>query len=111
LEQLLLPGVDHGRVVGEVPGQFVEGAVALEGGDCDLRLEGRRVSITLACHCFPFPGPTVKLNRWSSFRGPLYPFAQRLISSLWQIGFFDLPAARAIRQEELMCCSSGEQSP
>ena len=56
-EQLLLPAVDQGRVDPELAGQFVDGAVPLEGGQGHLGLERRRVLLPLTCHRSPFPGP------------------------------------------------------
>jgi hypothetical protein len=53
LEQLLLPGVNEGRVDVVLPGQFVDRAVALQSGQGDLGLERRRVFLPLACHCSP----------------------------------------------------------
>src|SRR4029453_13087281 len=56
-EQLLLPGVDQGRVDPVLAGQLVDGPVSLEGGQGHLGLERRRVLFPLTCHLIPFPGP------------------------------------------------------
>src|SRR5262249_47329225 len=60
-EEVLLPAVDQGRGAGVVGRQFVDGAIALECGQCDLDLEGGRVLLALACHEYPFPGPQSSL--------------------------------------------------
>jgi hypothetical protein len=57
-EGLLLPAVDEGRVDAVVAGQFVDGPVPLQGGQGDLRLEGRGVVLSLGCQDLPFPGPS-----------------------------------------------------
>ena len=56
-EELLLPGVDRGRVDPLLARQFVDSAVSLEGGQGDLGLERRRVLLAFTCHGSPFPGP------------------------------------------------------
>ena len=71
-EQLLLPGVDQGRVAPVLAGQLVGGPISLEGGQGDLSLEHRRVlCFRLPFIIYPFPGPPEQLSWWSSFRGPL----------------------------------------
>src|SRR3954470_6339337 len=56
-QELLLPAVDECRVDAVVPGQLVDRAVPLQGGQGDLGLERRRVDLPLACHRSPFAGP------------------------------------------------------
>ena len=55
-QQLLLPAVDQGRVDAELAGQFVDGAIPLEGRQGHLGLERCRVLLPLACHRSPFLG-------------------------------------------------------
>ena len=57
-QELLLPAVDQRRVDAVVPGQLVDRAVPLEGGQGDLGLERRRVDLPLACHRSPFSWAT-----------------------------------------------------
>jgi hypothetical protein len=54
-EQLLLPGVDQGRVDPVLTRQLIDGAITLEGCEGDLGLERRRVLLPLACHRSPLP--------------------------------------------------------
>src|SRR5262245_46559219 len=56
-QELLLPGVDQGRVDPILARQLVDRLVALDGGQGHLRFEGRRVLFPFACHRLPFPGP------------------------------------------------------
>src|SRR5436305_5486841 len=52
-EELLLPGVDQGRVDLVLAGQFVHRLVPLQRRQGHLRLERRRVLLPLACHRSP----------------------------------------------------------
>ena len=52
-QQLLLPGVDQGRVDPELPRQFVGRAVAFERRQGDLSFERWRVLLPLTFHRFP----------------------------------------------------------
>jgi hypothetical protein len=52
-EQLLLPGVDEGGVDAVLAGQLVDSFLALDGRQCHLGLERRRMPLPLPCHCVP----------------------------------------------------------
>src|SRR5262249_33800381 len=61
-QELLLPGVDQGRVDPELGGQLVDRPVTPDGGQGDLGLERRRVGL-------PLRHRTTSGNRQSSLTG------------------------------------------
>src|SRR5581483_5102836 len=63
-KELLLPVVDEGGVDAELGGHLVDGLVALEGGQGDLGLEGRRVLLPLRHRT------TSRTSRYSLTGGP-----------------------------------------